>query len=216
MCTLGLDPERHLVREHGVIDDLWVDPPRLHGMITAPERPDTGSNSRKSAEVQDLAGTVFGQTLWFVRTSNAGEPPCQSSAMTSNLPSSSPTTASSRTTDAVLVYKAAVDLEHGHPEKTIEGLFAPMAGAYVAQRRLRFSHYHATVHEALGIARVMRGCASAVTAVRRSRSERRHRHPARRHRHQCLSASADFSVVGAYPRSEMQVTRPTPKITHTR
>ena len=39
----GLDPERHLVREHGAVDDLWVDPPEIaNGMITAPERPGHG------------------------------------------------------------------------------------------------------------------------------------------------------------------------------
>ena len=113
-----------------------------------------------------------------------------------------------------LVYKGAVDLEHGHPEKTIEGLFGANGWGDMWRNGVYdFPHYHATVHEALGIARgharvrfggnsgqeieVRAGDVAILPAGTG---------------HQCLSASADFSVVGAYPPgAKMQVTRPTPE-----
>ena len=53
-----------------------------------------------------------------------------------------------------LVYKCAVALDHAHPEKTIEGLFGANGwGGTWRNGVYDFLHYHATVHEVLGIAR---------------------------------------------------------------
>jgi uncharacterized protein YjlB len=113
-----------------------------------------------------------------------------------------------------LVYKGAVDVGNGHPEKTIEGLFGANGWGDMWRNGVYdFLHYHATVHEALGIARgrarvrfggdhgrefeVEAGDVAILPAGTG---------------HQCMSASADFSVVGAYPPgARMQVTRPTPE-----
>src|ERR1700759_5618357 len=100
-----------------------------------------------------------------------------------------------------LVYKGAVALDHGHPEATIERLFSANGwGAMWRNGVYDFLHYHATVHEVLGIARgharvrfggdkgeeleIAAGDVAILPAG-----------PG----HQCLSASDDFSVVGAYP-----------------
>jgi uncharacterized protein YjlB len=113
-----------------------------------------------------------------------------------------------------LVYKGAVDVENGHPEKTIEGLFGANGWGDMWRNGVYdFPHYHATVHEALGIAR---GHARVRFGGDRGREiEVRAGDVAilpAGTGHQCLSASADFSVVGAYPPGEkMQVTRPTPE-----
>ena len=53
-----------------------------------------------------------------------------------------------------LVYKGAVALDRGQPEETIEKLFAANGwGAMWRNGVYDFLHYHATVHEVLGIAR---------------------------------------------------------------
>src|SRR6187399_479856 len=53
-----------------------------------------------------------------------------------------------------LVYKGAVDVANGHPEQTIEGLFGTNGwGAMWRNGVYDFPHYHATVHEVLGVAR---------------------------------------------------------------
>ncbi len=53
-----------------------------------------------------------------------------------------------------LVYEGAVALDRGHPEATIEKLFAANGwGAMWRNGVYDFLHYHATVHEVLGIAR---------------------------------------------------------------
>ena len=113
-----------------------------------------------------------------------------------------------------LVYKGAVDVESGHPEKTIEGLFGANGWGDMWRNGVYdFPHYHATVHEALGIARGHarvrfggdRGKVFEITAGDVAIL------PAGTG-HQCLIASADFSVVGAYPPgAKMHVTRPTPE-----
>ena len=113
-----------------------------------------------------------------------------------------------------LVYKAAVDVDNDHPEKTIEGLFGANGwGAMWRNGVYDYLHYHATVHEALGVARgharvrfggdkgrefdVSAGDVAILPAGTG---------------HQCLSASGDFCVVGAYPPGPaMHVTRPTPE-----
>jgi uncharacterized protein YjlB len=113
-----------------------------------------------------------------------------------------------------LVYKAAVDVDNDHPEKTIEGLFGANGwGAMWRNGVYDYLHYHATVHEALGVARGHarvrfggdRGkeleIAAGDVAILPAGTG-----------HQCLSASRDFRVIGAYPPGPaMQITRPTPE-----
>src|SRR5437868_13207785 len=111
-----------------------------------------------------------------------------------------------------LVYKRAVDVDSDHPERTIEGLFGANGwGAMWRNGVYDFLHYHATVHEVLGIARgnaVVRfggdkgtelAIAAGDVAILPAGTG-----------HQCLSSSADFSVVGAYPPGPpMDLVRPT-------
>jgi uncharacterized protein YjlB len=111
-----------------------------------------------------------------------------------------------------LVYKGAVDLANSHPEKTIEGLFGANGwGAMWRNGVYDYLHYHATVHEALGVARgharvqfggdageVLEISAGDVAILPAGTG------------HQLISASPDFCVVGAYPPGPpMQITRPT-------
>ncbi|WP_291866614.1 hypothetical protein [Bradyrhizobium sp.] len=113
-----------------------------------------------------------------------------------------------------LVYKGAVDVAHAHPEKTIEGLFGANGWGEMWRNGVYdYLHYHATVHEALGVscghARVRFGgdrgtefeISAGDVAILPAGTG-----------HQCLSASPDFCVVGAYPPGpRMHVTRPTPE-----
>jgi uncharacterized protein YjlB len=113
-----------------------------------------------------------------------------------------------------LVYKAAVDIGNDHPEKTIEGLFGANGWGEMWRNGVYdYLHYHATVHEALGVARGYarvrfggdRGkdfeMAAGDVAILPAGTG-----------HQCLSASDDFCVIGAYPPGpKMQITRPTPE-----
>ena len=113
-----------------------------------------------------------------------------------------------------LVYKDAVDVANGHPEKTIEGLFGANGWGDMWRNGVYdYLHYHATVHEVLGVARgharVRFGgdsgkefemSAGDVVVLPAGTG------------HQCLSATGDFCVIGAYPPGpKMQVTRPTPE-----
>src|SRR5260370_22717249 len=53
-----------------------------------------------------------------------------------------------------LVYKGVVDIKNDHPEKTIEGLFGANGWGEMWRNGVYdYLHYHATVHEALGVAR---------------------------------------------------------------
>ena len=112
-----------------------------------------------------------------------------------------------------MVYKGAIDVANDHPERTIEKLFdANGWGDMWRDGIYDYLHYHSTVHEALGIARgharvrfggdagkELEVSAGDVAILPAGTG------------HQCLSASADLSVVGAYPPgAKMQVTRPTP------
>ena len=113
-----------------------------------------------------------------------------------------------------VIYKAAIDVDNDHPEKTIEGLFGANGWGDMWRNGVYdYLHYHATVHEALGIARgharVQFGgergseidVAAGDVAILPAGTG-----------HQCFSASPDFSVVGAYPPGpKMQITRPTPE-----
>jgi uncharacterized protein YjlB len=113
-----------------------------------------------------------------------------------------------------LVYKGAVAFEGGHPERTIETLFRANGWGDMWRNGVyNFLHYHATVHEVLGVARGRarvrfggdRGkeleiSAGDVTVLPAGTG------------HQCLSASQDFSVVGAYPPGPpMDLQRATPE-----
>jgi uncharacterized protein YjlB len=113
-----------------------------------------------------------------------------------------------------LVYRRTVDVANDHPEKTIEKLFGANGWGDMWRNGVYdYPHYHATVHEALGVAcghaRVRFGGSSGKeleisagdVAILPAGTG-----------HQCLSASPDFSVVGAYPPGpKMQITRPTPE-----
>lgn len=110
-----------------------------------------------------------------------------------------------------LVYKGAVDVVNGHPEKTIEGLFGANGwGAMWRNGVYDFPHYHATVHEVLGVAR---GCAKVRFGGDRGKVLEIAAGdvailPAGTG-HQCISHSSDFSVVGAYPPGpSMDLVRP--------
>ncbi|QIG97535.1 MULTISPECIES: cupin domain-containing protein [unclassified Bradyrhizobium] len=112
-----------------------------------------------------------------------------------------------------LVYRGAVDVRK-NPEATIEQLFASNGwGAMWRNGVYDFAHYHATVHEVLGVARgsarVQFGgahgqaleIAAGDVAILPAGTG-----------HQCLASSDDFSVVGAYPPGPpMDLQRPTPE-----
>jgi uncharacterized protein YjlB len=113
-----------------------------------------------------------------------------------------------------LVYKGAVALDRREPERSIETLFAQNGwGAMWRNGIYDFPHYHATVHEVLGIARgharVRFGgdhgreldIAAGDVAILPAGTG-----------HQRISASADLSVVGAYPPGPpMDLQRATPE-----
>lgn len=112
-----------------------------------------------------------------------------------------------------LLYKNAIAL-NGQPEETIENLFAANGWGQMWRAGIYdYLHYHATVHEVLAVARgrakvrfggdqgeefeIRKGDVAILPAGTG---------------HQCLSASDDFVVVGAYPPGpEMEITRPTPE-----
>jgi uncharacterized protein YjlB len=112
-----------------------------------------------------------------------------------------------------LVYRGAINVANAHPEATIEGLFGANGWGDMWRNGVYdYLHYHATVHEALGVARgharvrfggdrgqefeISAGDVAILPAGTG---------------HQRLSASPDFCVIGAYPPGPpMQITRPTP------
>jgi uncharacterized protein YjlB len=112
----------------------------------------------------------------------------------------------------LVVYKRAIEFDNGNPEKTIEGLFSANGWGEMWRNGVYdYLHYHATVHEALGVARGQarvqfggeRGEAIQITAGDVAIL------PAGTG-HQCLFASQDFCVIGAYPPgAKMHITRPT-------
>jgi uncharacterized protein YjlB len=113
-----------------------------------------------------------------------------------------------------LVYKGAIAVDNDHPEKTIEGLFGANGWGEMWRNGVYdYLHYHATVHEALGVARgharvrfggdrgkELEISAGDVAILPAGTG------------HQCLSASRDFCVIGAYPPGpKMHITLPTPE-----
>jgi uncharacterized protein YjlB len=112
-----------------------------------------------------------------------------------------------------LVYQGAVLINPSQPEETIEELFAANGwGGMWRNGVYDFLHYHSTVHEVLGVARgharvrfggdhgkefdIKAGDVAILPAGTG---------------HQCISASRDFCVIGAYPPgARMEVTRATP------
>lgn len=110
-----------------------------------------------------------------------------------------------------LLYKDAISL-NGDPKRTVEDMFRANGWGQTWRNGIYdYLHYHATVHEVLGVARgrapvrfggdhgedfeVRRGDVAILPAGTG---------------HQCLSASEDFSVVGAYPPgAQMAISRPT-------
>jgi uncharacterized protein YjlB len=113
-----------------------------------------------------------------------------------------------------LVYEGAVKLDPKQPEETIEHLFEANGwGGTWRNGVYDFLHYHATVHEVLGVAR-------GSARVRFGGDHGREFEikagdvailPAGTG-HQCIEASDDLCVIGAYPPgSRMEVTRPTPE-----
>ncbi|HKS18999.1 MAG TPA: cupin domain-containing protein [Bradyrhizobium sp.] len=113
-----------------------------------------------------------------------------------------------------LVYKRAIDVANDHPEKTIEGLFGANGwGAMWRNGVFDYLHYHATVHEALGVARGQARVRFGGDAGREFEISAGDVAilPAGTG-HQCVSSSHDFCVVGAYPPGPpMQITRPPPE-----
>jgi uncharacterized protein YjlB len=113
-----------------------------------------------------------------------------------------------------LVYQAALMLDPAQPEATIESLFEANGwGGTWRNGVYGYLHYHATVHEALGVAR-------GSARVRFGGDQGRELEiragdvailPAGTG-HQCIKASDDFCVIGAYPPgSKMEITRATPE-----
>jgi uncharacterized protein YjlB len=113
-----------------------------------------------------------------------------------------------------LVYQGALKLDPKRPEETIEDLFGDNGwGGMWRNGVYDYPHYHSTVHEVLGVARgharvrfggdhgqeleIRDGDVAILPAGTG---------------HQCIEASDDFCVIGAYPPgSKMEITRPTPK-----
>ena len=114
----------------------------------------------------------------------------------------------------LLIYKGAIDIDHASPEKAVEVLFDANGWGDMWRNGIYdYLHYHATVHEALGIAR-----GHARVRFGGDKGKEFELDPGdvailpAGTGHQCLRASEDFSVVGAYPPGEkMQVTQPTPE-----
>ena len=113
-----------------------------------------------------------------------------------------------------LVYQGALTLDPKQPEETIENLFETngWGGKWrngIFDGIFNYLHYHATVHEVLGRARVRFGgdhgqeleIKAGDVAILPAGTG-----------HQCIKASDDFCVIGAYPPgAKMEITRPTPE-----
>ena len=103
----------------------------------------------------------------------------------------------------LLVYKQAIDVDNGHPEKTIEGLFGANGWGEMWRNGIYpYPHYHSMIHEAMGIAR-------GQATVRFGGEKGREIEimpgdvvilPAGTG-HQCLRQTPTLVVIGAYPPS---------------
>jgi uncharacterized protein YjlB len=113
----------------------------------------------------------------------------------------------------LLIYKGAMDVSGHDPEHAIEQAFGDNGwGDMWRDGIFDYQHYHATVHEALGVAR---GRALVLFGGERGEAiELRSGDVAilpAGTGHKCVFSSHDFSVVGAYPPgARMHVTLPTP------
>ena len=111
-----------------------------------------------------------------------------------------------------LIYKNVLRLGDD-PEETIEGVFGSHGWGQMWRNGVfDYLHYHATVHEALGVARGNARVRFGGDGGRDFTLEVGDVAilPAGTG-HQCLRASDDFVVVGAYPPGpQMEVTRPAP------
>jgi uncharacterized protein YjlB len=113
----------------------------------------------------------------------------------------------------LLIYKRAVDVSGRDPEQAVEDLFERNGWSDRGRNGIfDYQHYHATVHEALGIAR-----GRAMVLFGGEQGEAIELKPGdiavlpAGTGHKCVFASHDFSVIGAYPPGpKMKVTRPTP------
>jgi uncharacterized protein YjlB len=112
-----------------------------------------------------------------------------------------------------LVYQGAVTLDPKQPEQTIENLFETNNwGGTWRNGVYDYLHYHATVHEVLGVARGharvrFGGDNGTILEIKTGDIAIL---PAGTG-HQCIKASDDFCVVGAYPPgARMEITRATP------
>ncbi|CAN5247016.1 hypothetical protein BH11PSE4_BH11PSE4_37860 [soil metagenome] len=114
----------------------------------------------------------------------------------------------------LLVYRSAAELGGSEPERVIERLFEANGWGQMWRNGIYdYQHYHATVHEALGVARghalVLFGGEQG-EAVEMSAGDIVVLPAGTGHK--CLFASHDLSVVVAYPPgSQMHVTLPTPE-----
>lgn len=113
----------------------------------------------------------------------------------------------------LLVYKQAVDVACADPEQAVEDLFSRNGwGDRWRNGIFDYHHYHATVHEALGVAR-----GRALVLFGGEQGEAIDLNPGdvavlpAGTGHKCLFASHNFSVIGAYPPGpKMQIALPTP------
>lgn len=113
-----------------------------------------------------------------------------------------------------LVYEAAIDLDGDDPAAMIERVFAANGWGDMWRNGVYdYLHYHATVHEVLGVA-----LGTACVRFGGDRGQEFELRPGdvailpAGTGHQCIAASDDFCIVGAYPPGpKMQVTRPSPE-----